>query len=380
MTPVLAQKYYPALLGLGGAAAVLLVGGLTWTAAAAAVLLLAAGASLGWQLAGRQAAADAAIQSYLEGQQQFGEALAPVWGGHIESSREQMESAITSLSERFAGIVDKLDAAVYTSSLEAQTTDDSEQGLVAVFARSEQALGAVIAAQHAGMGGMTEMLEKVQGLDHFIGELRDMAGDVAKIAQQSNLLALNAAIEAARSGEHGRGFAVVAKEFRMLSAQSGDTGRRIAATVGVISNAILETCNVVRESVAQREARVAAAEASIGRVLTDFRHVTDAMLRATTLLINESAGIKDEVGQALVQLQFQDRVSQIMNHVKDNIVHLPAFLQEHNEQYAQAGELQPLDAQALLAELKKTYVMADQHVIHHGGSVEQKSGTDISFF
>ena len=132
--------------------------------------------------------------------------------------------------------------------------------------------------------------------------------------------------------------------------------------------------------VAQREARVAAAEASIGRVLTDFRHVTDAMLRATTLLINESAGIKDEVGQALVQLQFQDRVSQIMNHVKDNIVHLPAFLQEHNEQYAQAGELQPLDAQALLAELKKTYVMADQHVIHHGGSVEQKSGTDISFF
>jgi methyl-accepting chemotaxis protein len=39
-----------------------------------------------------------------------------------------------------------------------------------------------------------------------------------------------------------------------------------------------------------------------------------------------------------------------------------------------------MDAQAMLAELQKTYVMADQHVIHQGGKVEQKNVTDISFF
>jgi hypothetical protein len=35
----------------------------------------------------------------------------------------------------------------------------------------------------------------------------------------------------------------------------------------------------------------------------------------------------------------------------------------------------------MLDEMKKTYVMADQHVIHEGGKVVQSSDkTDISFF
>ena len=45
-----------------------------------------------------------------------------------------------------------------------------------------------------------------------------------------------------------------------------------------------------------------------------------------------------------------------------------------------SGALVLPDAQALLAELQKTYVMADQHVIHSGGKVAQNKSSDISFF
>ena len=375
-----AQLVYPAALGLSAAVAVLLAGGWSWTSASLAVFMILAGFGLGLQLAARQTALLRSFDGYLTGQQQFGEGLAPVWSGHIESSRAQMEDAVAALSARFSGIVDKLDEAVHTSSLETEAIDDRDQGLVAVFTRSKQELGAVIAAQKTAMAGMEHMLAKVQGLDRFNAELQDMAADVAKIAQQTNLLALNAAIEAARAGDMGRGFAVVAKEFRMLSTQSGETGRRIAEKVGVISAAILDTCSVVRESVKQEDGSMLTAETTIGRVLGDFKTITDALLRSSTLLKNESVGIKSEIGDALVQLQFQDRVSQIMNHVKENIEQLPDFLQQHRQQYASSGELQPLDARALLTELKKSYVMADQHVIHQGGKVVQQSDTDITFF
>ncbi len=374
------QFYYPAALGLLGAIVVLLAGEWSWASFGGAAVLAAAGVGIGWQLAARQLALLASFDDYLAGQEQFSAEVVPVWTAHIESSREQMDSAVSALSERFSGIVDKLEQAVHSSSLETDSLEHDGAGLVAVFARSEHQLGAVLDSQKGAMDSMVVMLEQVQGLDRFTEELLDMAADVAKIAQQTNLLSLNAAIEAARAGELGRGFAVVAKEFRLLSTQSGDTGKRISEKVGVVNAAIADTCRVVRESVSKEDGSMLAAQSHIRKVLSDFKGITDALMRSSALLKNESIGIKSEIGDALVQLQFQDRVSQIMNHVKDNIGQLPDVLFEHRQHYGQTRELHALDAQAMLSRLENTYVMTDQHVIHQGGKVVQKDDTEITFF
>lgn len=374
------QWVYPLTLGLAAAAAVLLVGELSALSLGLALALLLLALAIGYQLTARHKALHRSIDRFVADQQHFGDEVAPVWSRHIESSREQMDTAIAGLSERFAGIVDSLDAAVHTASLEAQTLEDGDKGLVAVFNRAERDLGGVIASQNAAVSGMQAMLEKVEGLDRFTQELQGMAQDVAKIAQQSNLLSLNAAIEAARAGDLGRGFAVVAKEFRMLSNLSGDTGRNIAAKVGVISAAIADASSMVRESVEQRDSRIQVSTNTISNVLQDFRAVTDTLQRSSSLLKDESVVIQNEIGQALVQLQFQDRVSQIMGNVKSNIEQLPVFLQDNHDQYVQTGVLVPLDPEVLLGALKKTYVMADQHAIHSGEAVAQNADNEIRFF
>jgi methyl-accepting chemotaxis protein len=376
-----AQWAYPLALGGLGAGALLLVGGFGALSLGLALALLLLALAAGFQLRAGHLAQQQAMERFMADQQHFGDEVAPVWSRHIESSREQMDTAIAGLSERFAGIVDSLDSAVHTASLEAATLEDGDKGLVAVFNRAERDLGAVIASQNAAVAGMQAMLEKVEGLDRFTRELQGMAHDVAKIAQQSNLLSLNAAIEAARAGDLGRGFAVVAKEFRMLSNLSGDTGRNIAAKVGVISAAIADASSLVRESVEQRDGRIHATTQTISSVLGDFRAVTDTLQRSSGLLKDESMSIQNEIGQALVQLQFQDRVSQIMGHVKSNIEQLPIYLQTHHDQYVQSGVLEPLDPEVLLGALKKTYVMADQHAIHSGATVGQASSdNEIRFF
>lgn len=371
---------YPAALGLFGGVFVLISGGLGWLSVLLAVVLAGAGVALGLRLVATQTAVQQSIEVYLAGQAQFGEQVVPVWQGHIESSREQMETAVNALSDRFGGIVDKLDSALQTASAETNRIESSGNGLSAVFERSEQTLDRLIATQDAAMRSMENMLEKVQGLDQFIGELHGMAADVARIAQQTNLLALNAAIEAARAGELGRGFAVVAKEFRMLSTQSGETGKRIAEKVNIISAAIVDTCTVVRESVAKEDNSTEVAHTTITTVLADFRIIIDAFERSSTLLKNESIGIQSEVNQALVQMQFQDRVSQILTQVNKNLDRLPVVLLEQLQTYVNNGTLHALKPQELLAEMQKTYVMADQHVIHQGGKVAQSNSTDISFF
>jgi methyl-accepting chemotaxis protein len=376
--------WMPAALGLAGAGAVAISGGWSALAIGLMALLVIAGIVMSLMAVARQRTDWRNIDAYLVSQQQFGAAIVPVWSAHIESSRAQMDSAIDDLSQRFSGIVDKLDDAVHASSLATASIGDSDDGLVAVFARSQKQLGNVVASQKAAMQSMTGMLEQVQALDRFVAELQEMATDVAQIAAQSNLLALNAAIEAARAGEMGRGFTVVAREFRMLSRQSGDTGQHIASKVKIISEAITAAVRSVSASVRQEEITLRSAETTIDKVLNDFRTITDALVQSSSLLKEESIGIKSEVGAALVQLQFQDRVSQIMNHVKSNIEQLPVYFDLHHQDITATGSLQPLDARILLDELKETYVMADQHAIHSGTTVDHNSrnttDNEITFF
>ncbi|MDD5030108.1 MAG: methyl-accepting chemotaxis protein [Rhodoferax sp.] len=375
------QRYHPAALGALGAACVLVAGGLNPLAIGLGLVLLAAGVLLGKKIARHEAALQQAVADYLAGQASFGDQVVPVWCNHIESSREQMASAINALSERFGGIVDKLDVALRTATQATDSVAGNGNDLVAIFDKSERDLKALVNVQQSSMANMESMLTKVQGLDRFIVELQDMAADVARIAQQTNLLALNAAIEAARAGELGRGFAVVAKEFRMLSNQSGQSGRKIAETVKVISAAIVDTCTTVREAVVAEDQSLQTAHSTIDQVMADFRKITEAFQQSSDLLQGESMSIQTEVNQALVQMQFQDRVSQIMTQVVKNIERLPEVLQQQQQQYQQTGELLAHDPQDMLDEMKKSYVMADQHVIHEGGKVVASSDTtDISFF
>jgi methyl-accepting chemotaxis protein len=354
--------YSPAIIAVAAACAIVPLAGWHWHGWLIGAVLLAAGAYATLAATNAGSAAPSA-DDYLASRNRFGEQVAGVWTSHIDASRTQMESAVVALVGRFSGIVMKLEQALAASGAARNHEGGS---IVDVFSASEKELRSLLDMLAGAAASKQAMLQKIEGLEHITAELQKMAADVASIAWQTNLLALNAAIEAARAGEAGRGFAVVATEVRMLSNRSADAGKNIALQVGQISAAIGATSQAAGESIRAETQAAQVSEQMIGRVLSSFRGITDALVQSSDLLQQESSGIQAEVSDALMQLQFQDRVSQILSHVQQNIARLPSYLAEQAQ--AGGGAPAPLDARTLLAELESTYAMAEERTLHGSGS------------
>lgn len=309
--------------------------------------------------------------SYLESLVGLGERLFPVWKRQIESARAQTETAMVSLSGQFSRMAEELDKA--TDLFSELAVDD--QGVGTLFDQSEERLLEVVHALKLVLEEKAEQLRQIEHLGTFIDELNAMANDVAAVASQTNLLALNASIEAARAGEQGRGFAVVAAEVRALSLRSGETGKSIATKIASINQAIRSTCDAAVEA-RTSEQSVNLAETTIRGVLDEFQSMTDRLAKAGQQLQDTNLQIKQEVDEALVQLQFQDRTSQILSHVRDNIETTRQVLAE---QANPASEPVTLDIDALLAEIERSYTMADER--DSGASdAPARAETDITFF
>jgi methyl-accepting chemotaxis protein len=377
-----AGRFGSLCLGLAGGAGIWAAGGWHWNAwgLLGAVLLACAGALIDRRRFHGQVHANAATAGYVAGTEQLGRDVLPVWSAHIEHSRVQMEQAIAALSLRFGVIVDRLDQALKAS------VQGGDQGLAGVFEHSKRELHGVLESLRAAMASNAAMHLEVQGLNRFVDELQQMAAEVANIAAQTNLLAINAAIEAAHAGENGRGFGVLAQEVRKLSAMSGETGKRMAAKVTVIGAAIRAARQSAEASAETEAASVVASETAINAVLGQFHRVTEGLEASADVLKRESVGIQAEIVEALVQLQFQDRVSQRMTHVRHNIERLPTLLTLSRERFEQAGELHAVDAGALLAELESSYAMADERVTHSvgaaaaGASAAAAPSEEVTFF
>lgn len=382
----------PVLLpGLAGLLALLAlpaaVPGLPVTALAAMVLLVAAG-SAWWavrQCQASQRRLEGSVRAQgIDGLNQLCRGVLPVWSGQVEIARSQTESAINDLSQRFGNLSQRLETAVSASQASSGAADSgSSQGVVALLKNSETDLHSIISSLRSALKEKESLLHEVHALSRFTDELREMAQNVGSIAHQTNLLAINAAIEAARAGEVGRGFAVVASEVRKLSQLSAETGKKMTATVETVNHAIVQTLQVSSQYARQDEAMTANSEQIIEKVLGQFQSTATGLNDSAEVMRRESQLIQGEISDVLVALQFQDRISQVLSHVRSDQDKLSQTLDASEQQLAEGVLPQPLDTAAWLDALTSTYTMAEQHSVNGGAQPAlqaQASATEITFF
>lgn len=298
----------------------------------------------------------------------------PILGRQVESARGQTEVAVVALTGQFAELVNKLEHAVQVS--EAQT---NAGGLSRVLSESQMQLQELVATLSTAQKSRDVVIHAVKNLTGYTDEIKHMAAEVAAIAAKTNLLALNAAIEAARAGESGRGFAVVANEVRTLSGLSNETGLKMAEKAGAIGKAISAAVSVAEKAAAEDSATITDAESGVGGVIQRFNDVATTLSESTTALRGTSAEIRDEIRVMLVSLQFQDRTSQILSHVKQGVEKLAQLVEQRVETIDQHETLPVVDVDAWLRDMERGYTTAEQCGNHYG-RVETAPPSAVTYF
>jgi methyl-accepting chemotaxis protein len=313
------------------------------------------------------------VNRYVESINDFAQQITPAWSKHVEMSRHEMELAISQLTQRFSSITANLDSALNANGAPLNSSDGG------IFAASNLRLQQVVNSLETALEENLVVLTHIRSLSEYIEELKNMATEVARIAGQTNLIALNAAIEAARAGEAGRGFAVVADEVRKLSHLSGETGKLIGTKVEQINSAMYAALTAVEKSTADEALAVAASNNNIQAVLDDLQQVFETQQHYSNNLSHSARNIRAEIDESLIQFQFQDRIGQVLCHVRDSIDDFPHFVSESHSDGI--GLLKPLNTRHLLDTLKSTYTMEAEHNAHGQSQTHvSQSAPEITFF
>lgn len=307
------------------------------------------------------------------------QAVLPLWNRQTELARSQTEKGMTDLSQRFSDIHDRLRVASDTS-MQAASGMNGTEGLSQIISSADQDLNQIIMSLRSAIKNRDEMLDEIRNLAQVTEELRTMGSEVAGIASQTNLLALNAAIEAARAGEQGRGFAVVADEVRTLSNRSGETGSRMAKRIDQVNHSLESTLARATQFAQVESVTLQNAEATISTVLNQFRESGTRIVESAQVLEQESSQVRSDVEEVLVALQFQDRVSQILVSVMENVDKLADSLREQQHQMQAGNAVTPIDIRAWLREIERTYTTLEQVSVHQGNQQKSPADSSITFF
>jgi methyl-accepting chemotaxis protein len=114
----------------------------------------------------------------------------------------------------------------------------------------------------------------------------------------------------------------------MLSQRSAETGKRIGERVGEIASIMHNTLKTAEESTQQDKNSVSLSGELVEHVLGHVRKLGDS----ADAMNQHGMVVRGEVEQLLIAMQFQDRVSQILEGARNNMRHMEQTLQQLSEE------------------------------------------------
>jgi methyl-accepting chemotaxis protein len=288
-------------------------------------------------------------------------AALPVLRAQIREAAQHVEAAVTLVCGNFQSIADRSHGAV-AKAAEMMGSGQAGGGSVEESIETSRATISLLLQrlEHAGhisslaIARMEEIEQSVKGMESLLEE-------VQKISFANKIVALNAKIEAVHVGAIGAGFEVVAEEVSRQAERTGGLTEGIASRIQETRDRAHSAAGKLKEFVAddmaQTEDSRNAAHSALQVLAASHRNACESV----GLMTSENTRLREEISQAIMNLQFQDRFGQRVAHVADALEKMQAMLGRQGPSFALTGGD---SGNSLLEDVHSSYSMNDERMAH----------------
>ncbi len=156
---------------------------------------------------------------------------------------------------------------------------------------------------------------EVERIKQGMSSIGKFVGVITELADKTNVLAINASIEAARAGRAGDGFAVIGSEIQELSKNTKEIAEQINSTIHTSVAAVSDSVDLYNEKISSTVQRLEKSGKVYSELIRKLKPQIDELAHIVGFSDELSNQVHENVDQITVQLQYQDRVKQILDHL-----------------------------------------------------------------
>jgi methyl-accepting chemotaxis protein len=283
--------------------------------------------------------------------QHFGLAhrIIKIWSGQISLAQEQGNDNIDQLASNYAQINDKL-AKVMKAFQGTTSAINSPHGIAHTIEQSELALHNIINILKNAMRDRDQILTELNNFSATIQELSEIGDEIA--LNTTNKVEITC-----------------------------DKATRLVEIIEQVHISLQNTL-ITRQKFSEQDALIInSVEQKIQKVINDYSVAGEKITFTTNQVEQESTEIKLVLDDTLITLQFQDRVSQILSHVVDDMNKLAPHYQQCQFSINQDNAIKPIDIDQWLNKIKETYTTSEQVAVHDGNEIpNNQKNNEVTFF
>jgi len=292
----------------------------------------------------------------------------------LKRTSQQIETSVVDVCNSFQGIAERARSTVARAS-GFLSSEDSGPSNKRSFERLIDNCGGTLVkilgtTEEAGEISRSA-IDRIKQMDKASQTISAALSKLEQIAHENKMLAMNARIEAAHAGVYGAGFGVVAVEVVSQTERTQAVTVEIGGLIANLRTLAESTLQDLQRMNDQDHKRMQQCRLEVDESLRDMQSTHGEMKTMLTGMTEDGTLLANDIGVAVRGLQFQDRTSQQIAHVVEDLDTVQGRL---TARFGDAHSLKAASNEGFSA-----FTMQEERSIAGMGGMESSAG-DVELF